>query len=340
LISAVAILALAWGCSAQDGQRNGATGSGGADGQLEAGLSDHVSDSNSMAQAGEGPVHLNPLCGGADSRCTPDDLMACASYRPPVTPAAGGGATGANASSGGGANASSGGGANAANKGEAGAGGANGSGAEAGSGGGGDVLFPTMYGCQVQRVADQMGSVISQCALAGTGAANAPCLTSSDCQAGFGCVGDESSGLCQRYCCQDADACEHDTYCAERPMRDAIVNGQAQGSGDTSRAPMIPVCVPAVNCDLAEPHPCMGKQCACTGDTACLVVRSDGTTTCAVPGSGKAGDACPCAWGYLCSAATTRCLQLCYTRDAGACGKGKCQAASELPDGWGLCIDG
>lgn len=279
-----------------------------------------------MAQAGEGPVHLNPLC-GVDSRCTPDDLMACASYHPPLPPMA---AAGASASSGGDANASGT---------EAGAGGANGRGAEAGSGGEG-VVLPTMYGCQVQRAAEQMGSVLAQCSLAGTGAANAPCLTSSDCQAGFGCVGDESSGLCERYCCQDADACEHGTYCAERPMRDAVVNAQAQGSGDTSTAPMIPVCVPAVNCDLAEPHPCMGKQCVCTGDTACLVVRSDGTTTCAVPGSGKAGDACPCASGYLCSAATSRCLQLCYTRDAGACGTGKCQAASELPDGWGLCVDG
>lgn len=257
--------------------------------------------------------------------------MACASYAPPALPTAAAGTTGANASSGGGANAS---------RGEAGAGGGNGRGAEAGAGGEGSVLFPTIYGCQVQRAAGTKDAVLSQCALVGNGAANAPCLTSSDCQAGFGCVGDQSAGLCQRYCCQDADACEPDTYCAERPMRDAIVNGQAQGSGDTSTAPMIPVCVPAVNCDLAEPHPCTGKQCACTGETACLVVRSDGTTTCAVPGSGKAGDACPCAWGYLCSAATSRCLQLCYTPDAGACGKGKCQAASELPDGWGLCIDG
>ena len=123
-------------------------------------------------------------------------------------------------------------------------------------------------------------------------------------------------------------------------MRDAVVNGQAQGSGDTSTAPKIPVCVPAVNCDLSEPFPCKGSQCACTGDTACLVVRADGTTTCAVPGSGKAGDTCPCAWGYVCSAATNQCLQLCYTRDTTTCGNGKCQSASELPDGWGVCIGG
>ena len=123
-------------------------------------------------------------------------------------------------------------------------------------------------------------------------------------------------------------------------MRDAIVNGQAKGSGDTSTAPMIPVCVAAVNCDLAEMYPCKGKQCACTDGTACLVVRSDGTTTCAVPGSGKAGDTCPCAWGFVCSAATNQCLELCYTRSTATCGNGRCQSASELPDGWGVCIGG
>jgi len=260
----------------------------------------------------------------------PDDSMACATYTPPRISAGGAaGATGSQASSGGGANAS---------KAEAGAAGTDPRGAEAGFGGEGNVLLPTVYGCQVQRSPDPKGTVLAQCALTGSGGANAPCLTSADCQAGFGCVGDQSSGLCERYCCQDADACDTDTYCAERPMRDALVNAQAAGSGDNSTAPLIPVCVPAVNCNLAEVFPCTGKQCACTGDTACLVVRSNGTTTCAVPGAGKTGDACPCAWGYVCSAVTNECKQLCFARDTGACGKGKCQSASELPDGWGVCI--
>lgn len=329
------ILGLAWGCSAPNDQMSGPAASGGANGLLEAGLSDQTLASDGMSMADAGPFHLNALC-GANSPCVPDDFMACASYAPPSAPAAAAGATGS------GAAPSTGGGANA-NKGDAGAGGASGAtgrGADAGSGGDVNVVLPTVYGCQPQRAADPKASVLSQCALAGVGGNNAPCLTSSDCQPGFGCVGDQTSGLCQRYCCQDADACEADTYCAERPMRDAIVNGQARGSGDTSSAPMIPVCVAAVNCDLAEAYPCTGKQCACTDGTACLVVRSDGTTTCAVPGNGKAGDTCPCASGFVCSAATDRCLELCYTRGAATCGSGKCQSASELPDGWGVCIGG
>ncbi len=294
---------------------------------LEAGLSDTTLTSDGMSMAGAGSFSLNPLC-GAISPCVPDDFMACADYIAPAVPAAAAGATGASSTGG---NAS---------KGDAGAGGASSRGAEAGNGGDGNAPFPTIYGCQVQRGTGLKGSALSQCALVGPGGNNAPCLTSSDCQAGFGCVGDQTSGLCQRYCCKDADACEPDTYCAERPMRDAVVNGQAMGSGDTSTAPMIPVCVTAVNCDLAEAYPCKNKQCTCTDDTACLVVRSDGTTTCAVPGSGKAGDTCPCAWGYVCSAATNQCLQLCYTRGSATCGNGKCQSASELPDGWGVCIGG
>lgn len=329
------ILGLAWGCSAPDGQRTGAGANGGANGPSEAGLSDQTLASDGMSTADPGPFPLNPLC-GATSPCVPDDLIACASYAPPSAPAAAAGATGSGA-------APSAGGSASANTGDAGAGGASGAtghGADAGNGGEVGAVFPTVYGCQPQRAADPKASVLSQCALAGAAGNNAPCLTSSDCQPGFGCVGDQTSGLCQRYCCQDADACEADTYCAERPMRDAIVNGQARGSGDTSTAPMIPVCVAAVNCDLAEAYPCKGTQCACTNGTACLVVRSHGTTACAVPGNGKAADACPCAWGFVCSAATNRCLELCYTRGTATCGNGKCQAASELPDGWGACIGG
>ncbi len=122
-------------------------------------------------------------------------------------------------------------------------------------------------------------------------------------------------------------------------MRDATINALAKGASTARASLLIPVCVHAENCDLSAPYPCpRGSECACKSGTACLVVRSDGTTTCAVPGTGKVGEACPCAWGHVCSAATNQCLELCYTRDSGTCGDGKCQAASELPDGWGVCV--
>jgi hypothetical protein len=124
-------------------------------------------------------------------------------------------------------------------------------------------------------------------------------------------------------------------------LRDATINSLAKDSTDTSSTLLIPVCVSAENCDLSAPYPCTaGMQCACKTGTACLVVRSDGTTTCAVPGKGKVGEPCPCAWGEVCSAATNQCLQLCYTRGTPSCATGKCQAASELPEGWGVCVGG
>jgi hypothetical protein len=194
------------------------------------------------------------------------------------------------------------------------------------------------FGCQVQRSTDAQQAVISQCAVVGPGGSNAPCLTSSDCQAGFGCVGDQNSGLCQRYCCQDADACGTDTYCAERPLRDAVTNAVSSAAASPL---MIPVCVPAENCDLGAPYPCTaGTQCACKAGTACLVVREDGTTTCAVPGKGKAGEACPCAWDHVCSAAAhNQCVKLCPTSGIANCDNGgKCQSAADLPEGWGVCV--
>jgi hypothetical protein len=224
-----------------------------------------------------------------------------------------------------------------ASSGAAGEGGASGAAGEGGAGGasGAAPVTPPKYACQVQRAESPPYEAFSGCVLAGAGVESAPCLTSSDCQAGLGCVGDQNTGLCLKYCCQDADDCEPGTYCAERPMRE----GSEKGSSDTLTSLLIPVCVHAENCDLGAPYPCpKGSECACASGTACLVVRADGTTTCAVPGAGKVGEACPCAWGHVCSAATNRCLELCYTRESGACGDGKCQSASELPDGWGVCV--
>ncbi len=104
------------------------------------------------------------------------------------------------------------------------------------------------FGCQVQRSPDAQQSVVSQCALAGPGGNNAPCLTSSDCQAGFGCVGDQDTESAVPFVIAAGDAGAQawtDTYCTERPLRDAVTNagqlGQrgepADGSGHCSAGP-------------------------------------------------------------------------------------------------------
>ena len=296
----------AYGCSASNDDNTGQAGSGGGSGGIgEAGRDEaHIGTDGSMPdQDGSLP---NPLCGVVMSACVPDDSTSCAKYVPPALSSGDGGPLLPNppdssAQAGAAGTAGEGGGGFSSSLGGDGGFGAGVSASLAGDGGAsqsdsggtpGAAPAPKMtFGCQVQRSADAPQSVVSQCALAGPGGNNAPCLTSSDCQAGFGCVGDQGTGLCQRYCCQDADACGTDTYCTERPLRDAVTNAADSAAASPL---MIPVCVPAENCDLSAPYPCTaGTQCACKTGTACLVVRSDGTTTCAVPGSGKAGELAP-----------------------------------------------
>jgi hypothetical protein len=323
ILAAGALLGLAYGCSASNDDGAGQSGSSGNGGLGEAGLDELQVGSDAMPDR-DGAVHLNALCG--TSTCgVPDDVLACADYVVAAVPSAKG-----QESEGGTGGQPRGDGAHASAAGEGGAGGSTGTGGEG-------QVFPAVFGCQVQRSPDPKLSAIAACAVVGPGGGNAPCLTSSDCQAGYGCVGDQSSGLCERYCCQDADACEANTYCTPRSLRDAAINT----AGSEASSLMIPVCVPAENCDLSTPYPCAsGTQCACKKDTACLVVRSDGTTTCAAPGAGKAGEACPCAWGHVCSAATNQCQKLCATRATASCGDGKCQSVEGLPDGWGICVGG
>jgi hypothetical protein len=348
VFSTALLLGLAWGCSASNDTNATRAGSGGNPGIGEAGNDEQILHTGS-GEAGAGSLNLNPLC-GKDSLCVPDKPGECSSYVPPATlsdasvdtvdsalssqagQSGQGGAAGESSAGAGGASGAAGAGAGA----EAGA-----AGASAGASGGPSGVLPP-FSCQVQRLADAPDSAVSQCAVVGSGGVNAPCLTSSDCgwdarHGALGCVGDASSGLCEPYCCKGDDSCAVGSYCAERPLRDALTNAQP----GTAPTVMIPVCVPAENCDLSTPYPCpAGAQCACKSDTACVVMRGDGTTTCALPGSGKVGDACPCAWGYVCSVATNpnQCLKLCYTRGPASCGTGTCQASAELPDGWGVCV--
>lgn len=352
-LSTALLFGLAWGCAAADNSDDAPAAAAGSNGAVEPDNDASVIMPGAVVQDA-GSLNLNPLCGVIT--CVPDLPDSCGRFRPPVGPTTdagvGGdaaiiGQAGANGEGGFGGDsagpvvssgAGEGGASGAADRGTTGAGGE--AGVSGAAGASGVVPVTPAYGCQVQRTASAPRVPFSACALAGSGAENAPCLTSSDCQAGLGCVGDQNAGLCQKFCCQDADDCEHGSYCADRTLRDALVNDTRVTSD--ARVPLsVPVCVHAENCDLSATYPCpKGSECACGSGTACLVVRSDGTTTCAVPGRGKVGEACPCAWGHVCSAATDQCLELCNTQDSSACGTGKCQSASELPNGWGVCVGG
>lgn len=275
---------------------------------------------------GRNPLCGDPLTGG----CLPDLPGACSKYEPPVVPGAGGvpafggeaGAAGNNA-----AGADQGGG-------QAGQGGADGAGG-ASAGQGGDEADPPparpSYSCQITRENNQP---FGACVLAGKGTANAPCFTAADCGPSFACVTEGDVGRCLRYCCDQSTECDSGSYCAERALRKA-----PQDQTD-AEPPRVPVCVPADGCSLEEPFPCPeGTSCRCKGDTACMVVRDKGTTTCIEPGSGKAGQACPCAWNHMCSMATNQCLKICRTDPSqNDCGEQKCQASSELPKNFGVCV--
>ena len=291
---------------------------------------------------------LNPLCGDvAAGSCKPDDPTACSRYVP-AEPGAGGaggesgagaglvgGASGAGGAEPSGVSGEGGGGSAAAGEGGAGSqsGGAGGA-ADAGGAGGAGGAGPTTpgelaaYGCQVTSPSTQP---LRQCVAAGRGGVNAPCFSAADCAPALACVTENDAGRCLPYCCAQDTQCKSGTFCSERPLRKA--------PSDTSSAepPRVPVCVPADACSLEEPFPCVGSECRCKGDTACMVVR--GTTTCLKPGAGQQGDECPCAWNHVCSSVTDTCIEICRTDPTkNDCGEQKCQASSELPQNFGVCV--
>jgi hypothetical protein len=189
---------------------------------------------------------------------------------------------------------------------------------------------------------------VALCTAAGSGELDAPCFSTNDCGAGFACVGGGLAGRCRPFCCGGEGACRQPgTYCSRQPQREL-------DTGSAESPLIVPVCVPADDCDLGEPFPCPGdRSCDCPEGKACMVVRTEpsgnqtgtgaGTTACVEPGEGLEGERCPCAFGHVCSAASGVCLELCLTvspgdRSSESPCDGRCQASSELPPGWGICI--
>jgi hypothetical protein len=334
---------LAGGCSsgsAKDAANSPAGNTSGTGGGTPGGPTKVTLDASGIDG---GPMDdLNALCGvgmGAGT-CVPDDGTACSTYMPPQPGM--GGAGGESTTGGAGAGGAGAGGEGGVSSGGAGsgAGGANGdAGAPSGGGGAGGeggsgVDEPgglAAYSCQVTRQSNQL---LRQCVPAGAGKVNAPCFSAADCAASYACVTENDAGRCLPYCCKEDGACTSGTYCAERPLR--------QAESDTSGAepPRVPVCVPADACSLEDQFPCpSGNECRCKGNTACMVVRDDGTTACVKPGAGQQGDACPCAWNHVCSSVTQQCIKICRTDPTkDDCGTQKCQASSELPPNFGVCV--
>jgi hypothetical protein len=213
-----------------------------------------------------------------------------------------------------------------------------GTGPVGGTGGGtagGPVSTLSPTSCQVVENPKHEGEPLATCVAAGTRGESESCFTGSDCAPGLACVG-SGPGQCRRYCCSGESACGSKRHCSI----EALV------PFDSGTSLSVPVCMPVVDCSLAEPYQCPeGARCSCPRDSACVIVSPDGTTSC-VPtaslppeGQGIEGSACPCAWGFVCSQATKECVKLCQTAAPTIyCGEARCQPSSTLPVGWGTCV--
>jgi hypothetical protein len=176
-------------------------------------------------------------------------------------------------------------------------------------------------GCQLAYDGES-GSVNGACGEVGTSTDGMPCLDTSDCDLGLGCVG---PGVCRPYCCGDLEACPSDTFCQPQTMISSTL--------DEGESMSLPVCVPASHCTLLEDS-------TCPEDHTCSIVRVDGTTSCVIPGVGTLGEPCPCAAGYVCATALNECLKLCKIGRATDCPEGTtCQGGSTTyPSGFGVCV--
>jgi hypothetical protein len=139
-----------------------------------------------------------------------------------------------------------------------------------------------------------------KCTPAGYGTDGQHCATSTDCAAGYECVG---AGVCQHYCCEGAclggpNVNGKDLFCDIQPM--------AQ-----STSTKVPVCSMVYPCKL------LVKPSGCADTETCSVVRGDGTTSCVAVGAAKAGDDCEsdhCAADLVCLGAPglRKCYALCH----------------------------
>lgn len=322
------------------GHGSDGVGGDGTGGLREAGPGEGMTLGEGGGGGDDGDGALDELCGvPAEVDCVPDIRENCRGMTTPGTGGTTSDTTGGSGGTGGTGGAAS----------TDGAAGMAGQGGQAGApndvpiDGGSDVPLPTGSGgvgagfaCRVSE--DEDGEPVRTCAASGRGDLDAPCTSAADCMPGLACVvarspaGDEAgvgAGVCRQYCCRGSEACAQGSYCTPRVSRGLYGTGLS-----------VPVCEKADNCSLAAPYPCEAEEeCQCDEGKACLVVRSDGTTTCTEPGEGMVGDECPCAWGHVCSQATGTCLKLCALPATGdGCEGGLCQMAADLPENWGVCI--
>ena len=170
--------------------------------------------------------------------------------------------------------------------------------------------------------------VVTECAPVGPGLEGSACNDSRECGATLACVDVDGKPVCSTVSCALPPACLKGTYYQEAPLR---------ATGTTRRDLNVPVCLRVDNCTLLMPN-------ACPNGKACVVVGSEGETTCLVPGSRKVGESCDettlCSEGLLCAKVSNECVKICRVAAGSSdCPTGTCQGGNRsLPDGFGVCV--
>lgn len=135
--------------------------------------------------------------------------------------------------------------------------------------------------------------VVPECQPAGPGKPGEPCEWGG-CGAGLFCA----EGICRQLCCDgDWSVCPEGESCHRRLS--VTVAGEPVPTGAS-------VCSPVGDCSPFEKG-------SCPPGLQCHVVDSRGSLACVVGGSGAAGEACPCAEGFVCVEAGRdgECRRLC-----------------------------
>lgn len=156
------------------------------------------------------------------------------------------------------------------------------------------------------------------CDMSGIGTLGATCASYRDCASGYAC----QAGTCQKYCCElgSSAGCPAGAMCSIALTDPTTM--MPTGAG---------LCRTAANCEI------FGT--GCPAGNACYLSGNDGTTDCAMAGTGTTGAACmytnDCAAGYSClggAGGASTCRKLCDTVDMDpGCGAGETCSSLGIP---------
>ena len=200
-------------------------------------------------------------------------------------------------------------------------GGGSGSGGDADGGEDGGAAAVMTEACRVRL--DTSGAPKPVCMASGAGQDGAECNVSTDCAAGYECVG--SPGQCRHYCC-DVSACTtSQQFCDIQTVADV---GSLR----------VPVCMPVRPCKLLATDGCANSE-------QCEVVDDQGTTSCVALGPLKEGDSCEtnhCGENLTCLGVpgSRKCYKLCETQKNDCAAGESCKSSAPLfrDPAIGVCV--